>query len=146
MKCRFHNRETFKDNIPRTQAEDVQARAEAERRLLETIAEAKKMAAAREVKLKAEREEAERKEQEEMWMEAKAVTVAEKQDSCPHSNLWNKGQEKRKYKCGNCGQKRGPTGFKCPHCVLLACQTCVEKLRNRKSNAQHKNGQSQAET
>ncbi|APA06395.1 predicted protein [Sclerotinia sclerotiorum 1980 UF-70] len=52
------------------------------------------------------------------------ATDAEKQACCEHCSFWPKEQMKRKFKCLNCGQKRGMTQYKCPYCALTLCQHC----------------------
>jgi hypothetical protein len=84
------------------------------------------------------REKHERVTQEKRWEELYATTEAEKQSSCLHSEFWRKFQQKKKFKCGTCRQKRGMTSYKCPHCLLLACQVCLntfaEKRRHQMSD------------
>ncbi|KAI9644054.1 U2-type spliceosomal complex subunit cwc23 [Ciborinia camelliae] len=75
-----------------------------------------------------------RKEQTEMQSRLKmenifaangCVTDVEKQACCEHCYFWPKKQMKRKFKCLNCGQKRGMTQYKCPYCALVLCQYCI---------------------
>tara|TARA_R110002060_G_scaffold26196_9_gene35715 strand:+ start:496 stop:1152 length:657 start_codon:yes stop_codon:yes gene_type:complete len=98
--------------------------------------------AAREEKKKAEeaakqeaREKAasdEKEQQELIWKEKNAITAEEKRATCLHASFWPKHQGKAKYKCMGCNQKRGPTGFKCPHCELLQCQKCLTAFNAKK--------------
>ena len=76
-----------------------------------------------------EREAKER--QEARWLKACVKSEAEKQKTCHHDAFWEKLQLRRKFKCGECGKKRGMLCFKCPHCELLACQLCHGTLRKR---------------
>jgi rubrerythrin len=69
--------------------------------------------------------------QEERWSDMNATTEAEKRRTCLHSAFWPKEQQKRKLKCQSCGKKGGMIAFKCPHCSLLACQLCLNKLAKR---------------
>jgi chromosome segregation ATPase len=67
------------------------------------------------------------------WEALGAKTTAEKQATCIHPDFWPKEQQKRKFKCGGCNQKRGPTGYKCPLCALLSCQVCLSYLTKRQA-------------
>ncbi|KAH7342508.1 DnaJ domain-containing protein [Rhexocercosporidium sp. MPI-PUGE-AT-0058] len=79
--------------------------------------------------LKEARARDEKERQQQFWNSIGAVTAAEKRASCLHSNFWPRHQGKSKYKCMGCFQKRGPTGFKCPHCELLQCQSCLNAFQ-----------------
>ncbi|TGO35659.1 hypothetical protein BHYA_0150g00040 [Botrytis hyacinthi] len=61
------------------------------------------------------------------------VTDAEKQVCCEHCSFWPKEQMKKKFKCLNCGQKRGMTQYKCPYCALILCQLCLGAKRFTKN-------------
>jgi len=82
---------------------------------------------------KEQREKAERVLQEKIWANLNAKTSAEKRSACLHSEFWPKELQKKKFKCGACGQKRGPTGYKCPHCALLSCQGCLSTLNEKRA-------------
>ncbi|KAK0125671.1 hypothetical protein ONS96_009504 [Cadophora gregata f. sp. sojae] len=98
--------------------------------------------AAREEKKKAEeiaKQEAnektasdEKDRQEKIWKDNNANTAEEKRATCLHASFWPKHQGKSKYKCMGCNQKRGPTGFKCPHCELLQCQACLNNFNKNR--------------
>lgn len=75
----------------------------------------------------------EKERQEQIWEEKNATTAAEKRATCLHVSFWPKHQGKAKYKCMVCNQKRGPAGFKCPHCELLQCQKCLVALNAKRS-------------
>ncbi|TVY87842.1 Chaperone protein DnaJ [Lachnellula willkommii] len=106
-------------------------RVDAARVKSEAKAQAKKAEEEKKHMSKEQREKAERVVQEKTWASLNATTPAEKQSSCLHSEFWPKEQQKKKFKCGACGQKRGPTGYKCPHCALISCQGCLSKLNER---------------
>ncbi|KAG4438366.1 hypothetical protein IFR05_006128 [Cadophora sp. M221] len=80
-------------------------------------------------------EKDEKEIQEQIWKSAGAVTTAEKRASCLHSHFWPRHQGKSKYKCMGCNQKRGPTGFKCPHCELVHCQSCLNDFNAQRSSS-----------
>ncbi|KAH9211399.1 DnaJ domain-containing protein [Leptodontidium sp. 2 PMI_412] len=71
--------------------------------------------------------------QEQIWKSNGAVTAAEKRASCLHSHFWPRHQGKSKYKCMGCNQKRGPTGFRCPHCEVIHCQSCLNAFNAKRS-------------
>ncbi|KAL5328741.1 hypothetical protein ACEPPN_002244 [Leptodophora sp. 'Broadleaf-Isolate-01'] len=71
--------------------------------------------------------------QEQIWKSNGAVTAAEKRASCLHSHFWPRHQGKSKYKCIGCNQKRGPTGFRCPHCEVIHCQSCLNAFNAKRS-------------
>lgn len=130
----------------------AQEKAEEEQRAKFRAEKAKK--AEEEMKLRKEREEKkkrdeelkeqvekqqdllEKEEQEKRWKKMGATSYAEKQEWCLHSRFWPKLQQKRKFKCTSCWQKRGMTAFKCPHCSLLVCQQCNTHLRKILEDAQ----------
>jgi hypothetical protein len=107
-------------------ADAAKARSEAKARAKKTEEEQKHMS-------KEQREKAERILQEKKWASLNATTPAEKQSTCLHSEFWPKEQQKKKFKCGACRQKRGPTGYKCPHCALLSCQGCLSALNEKRT-------------
>jgi hypothetical protein len=72
-------------------------------------------------------------EAEKRWEALGAKTTAEKQSTCLHLEFWPKEQQKRKFKCGCCNQKRGPTGYKCPLCAVLSCQGCIPKMTKKRN-------------
>lgn len=63
-----------------------------------------------------------------IWKDANAVTTAEKQDLCKHSQRWIPQKLKAKLKCPCCRKKGGIQAFKCPYCEVLACQLCQQKF------------------
>lgn len=101
----------------------------------EAKAKAKKAEEEKKHLSKEQREKAERLLQEKTWAELNATTLAKKQSSCLHSEFWAREQQTKKFKCGCCGQKRGPTGYKCPHCSLLSCQGCLATLNKKRTAA-----------
>lgn len=78
----------------------------------------------KELKEKKAREERER--QEKLWLDAGITSIDEKQLTCLHASFWPKQQQKKKFKCMECGQKRGMTAYTCPHCALMVCQLCIK--------------------
>lgn len=72
---------------------------------------------------------------EEIWKSNDATTPAEKRKWCLHSFFWPRQLGKSKYKCMRCEKKRGPSGFKCPHCGLLQCQACLDKFTTERAYA-----------
>lgn len=80
------------------------------------------------------REKAERTAQDKIWAEKKPKNEAGKQTFCLHSAVWAKVQLAKKCKCGACGQKRGMTVFKCPHCSLQCCQLCITRFKERRES------------
>lgn len=74
------------------------------------------------------REKAERMAKRQQWANINAITRDEMQATCLHSKFWDKNQQRKKFKCGTCGQKRGIVAFKCPLCELLACQVCLNRF------------------
>ncbi|TVY38855.1 Chaperone protein DnaJ [Lachnellula occidentalis] len=106
-------------------------RVDAARAKTEAKVQAKKVEEEKKHMSQEQREKAERVLQEKAWASLNATTPAEKQSSCLHSDFWPKEQQKKKFKCGACGQKRGPTGYKCPHCALLSCQGCLSTLKEK---------------
>ncbi|KAF8851693.1 DnaJ-domain-containing protein [Acephala macrosclerotiorum] len=77
----------------------------------------------------------ERMRQEKIWEVRGVTTEAEKQKSCEHTEFWPKKQQKKKFKCTGCNQKRGMTGFRCPHCNILACQVCLNGFNKKRAKA-----------
>jgi len=108
------------------------AEVEARRAEKEAMVEANRRAKQREEELKQKekesKEQEERKLQEKIWEAENATTTSEKQATCLHSHHLAKEQQKKKFRCGDCGQKRGMIGYRCPHCSILACQVCLSKL------------------
>jgi hypothetical protein len=103
--------------------------AESERQAKE---KAKEMEKERKQKAK-EKKEKERRLQEELWAAQNATTEAEKRAICLHTDFWPKEQHKRKVKCDKCGHRRGMTGYKCPHCALVACQLCLNNFNAKRT-------------
>lgn len=75
----------------------------------------------------------ERMRQEKIWEVRGVKTEVEKQRCCDHTEFWPKEQQKKKFKCTSCNQKRGMTGFRCPHCNLLACQVCLNGFNKKRA-------------
>lgn len=72
------------------------------------------------------------KKQEKRWEELGAVSKDEKLRTCLHSDLCEKIQHTKKFKCTSCSAKRGMTAFECPHCSASLCQLCVTTFSERR--------------
>ncbi|KAH6664848.1 hypothetical protein B0J14DRAFT_237988 [Halenospora varia] len=120
--------------------EEERKKVRAEKLARETEAEARRQAKAASKKAEEEskvkkrklREAADRAYHEAEWTRLGATTQAEKQLSCSHAEFWTKEQQKKKFKCGECRQKRGMVAFKCPLCALSACQLCRDTFAKRR--------------
>ncbi len=109
--------------------DEVRRRREEEEARENAKAVAKAAEEAQKAASKASKEQFERTRIEKVWAENNATTEGEKQDLCLHSAFWGKEKHPKKIKCTTCGQKRGMVGHRCPHCSLLICQVCLNKLR-----------------
>ncbi|KAI3393796.1 hypothetical protein diail_3617 [Diaporthe ilicicola] len=74
----------------------------------------------------------ESKKQEKYWGDMGAVSMDERLRTCLHSDLCNKVQHTKKFKCTACSAKRGMIAFECPHCSAFLCQLCVSKSTTRR--------------
>lgn len=72
------------------------------------------------------------KKQEKRWREMGAISKDERLSTCLHSELCDKVQHTKKFKCGACGVKRGMIAFECPHCSAFLCQLCVTKFSEKR--------------
>jgi hypothetical protein len=109
--------------------DEVRRRREGEQARENAKAKAKAAEEAAKAARKASKEQLERARIEKIWAENGAITEVEKQNLCLHSVFWAKEKHFKKIKCTSCGQKRGMVGHRCPHCSLLVCQVCLNKLR-----------------
>lgn len=75
---------------------------------------------------------AELKKQEKRWEEKGAVSKDERLRSCLHSEVCDKVQHAKKFKCTACLARRGMIAFECPHCSALLCQLCVNDFSERR--------------
>jgi curved DNA-binding protein CbpA len=117
------------ETVERIMREAEQRRREAERRARQSRAKAEADERGREVERRAARE---RHAQQMRWMEAGAATLAAKQSTCLHSKFhWPRLDLMQKLPCPTCGVKRGVFGFRCPHCSLVVCQLCRDKLSEK---------------
>ncbi|POS69148.1 DnaJ domain-containing protein [Diaporthe helianthi] len=76
--------------------------------------------------------------QEKRWEEMGAVSEDEKLKSCLHSELCDKVQHSRKFKCTACSVKRGMTAFECPHCSSSLCMLCIKNFSERRKRMETK--------
>jgi len=131
----FRESEKREEDLRKQQREEARQRNEAEFNIRKEREAAKKLEEDIKTQAKQKREIDEKINQERIWKEAGATTHAEKQKTCLHSEFWPRSQQKRKYKCSSCGQKRGPTAFRCPHCQLQVCTGCNVQLRQDLADA-----------
>ncbi|KAF4626166.1 hypothetical protein G7Y89_g11995 [Cudoniella acicularis] len=118
--------------------ETFRKQARAEKRAREEEAERKRQVkkaakqAEEEQKLQSReaKEKEERRLQEQLWADLGVTTHAEKQSTCLHAEFWSKEQQRKKFKCGECGQKRGMIAFKCHLCSLMICQSGMPQETN----------------
>lgn len=117
----------------RLHREEAREIREKEQRLRREAEEARQEAA--EIQNALERrcqQEEESKKQEKRWKEIGAVSKDERLRTCLHSDLCNKVQHTKKFKCTACSAKRGMLAFECPHCLAFLCQLCVTKSSERR--------------
>ncbi|KAJ0119303.1 hypothetical protein J7T55_013541 [Diaporthe amygdali] len=77
-------------------------------------------------------QDAEREKQEKRWKDNGTVSNDERLRTCLHSDLCDKVQHTKKFKCTACSARRGMTAFECPCCSALLCQLCLTKSSNRR--------------
>ncbi|QSZ35321.1 hypothetical protein DSL72_008190 [Monilinia vaccinii-corymbosi] len=104
-----------------------QAKRETEAELKKTMEEADAAA------LKEEAETKSKMKMDNIFAAHACITDVEKQAYCEHCSFWPKEQMKRKFRCLNCGRKRGMTRYKCPYCALVICQHCLVTKKFRKT-------------
>ena len=129
MDAQFTAQEAREEETRKFARAEMRARVEAEEKRVKEKAAAKKLEEELKQQVLEQQERDERTTQEMLWKEAGATTLQEKQEICLHSRFWPKVVQKKKIKCQSCGQRRGMTAFKCPHCELLACQLCNAEFR-----------------
>lgn len=78
------------------------------------------------------------KKQEKRWKDVGAVSKDEKLKTCLHSDLCEKIQHTKKFKCSACSAKRGMTAFECPYCCASLCQLCVTTFSERRKRLEAK--------
>jgi len=131
MERTFVEQERLRREHYKQQSEEMKCRA-AEQAAQKKFREDEKKREQETKKLEREKKEIEaKKRQEARWVNAGIENETEKRKMCYHDAFWNKVQQKRKFKCEECGQKRGLTTFECPHCGILACQLCNITQRKR---------------
>lgn len=116
----------------RRQAEARELR-EKEQRLRREAKEAREKAAEQSKARERRRlQDEELKKQEMRWKEMGAVSKEERLRTCLHSELCDKVQQTKKFKCTACSVKRGMIAFECPHCSAFLCQLCVTDFSERR--------------
>lgn len=106
---------------------------EKEQRLRREAEQARKREAERSKVLEKRRlQDEELMKQEKRWREMGAISKEERLSTCLHSEMCDKVQHTKKYKCGACGVKRGMIAFECPHCSASLCQLCVTNFSERR--------------
>ncbi|KAL2278855.1 hypothetical protein FJTKL_14040 [Diaporthe vaccinii] len=106
---------------------------EKEQRLRREAKEACERAAERSKALERRRlQDEELKKQEMRWKEKGAVSKDDRLRTCLHSDLCDKIQHTKKFKCTACSAKRGMIAFECPHCSAFLCQLCVTGFSERR--------------
>lgn len=106
---------------------------EKEQRLRREAKEAREKEAERTKALERRRlQDEELKKQEMRWKEKGAVSKDERLSTCLHSELCDKVQHTKKFKCNVCSAKRGMIAFECPHCSAFLCQLCVTDFSERR--------------
>jgi flagellar biosynthesis GTPase FlhF len=113
--------------------EEMRVRREAEEERAKARAAARKAEELLQRQLKEKKEKEERAVQKKLWEDLGVTSVTDKQASCLHTAFWPKEQQKKKFRCTSCSQKRGMTGYRCPHCSLLACQVCLNGFNKKHS-------------
>lgn len=86
---------------------------------------------AKQVKQRARKEQQTRKRQEKFWADQDITTAAAKKETCEHVEFWPAETLRKKFKCEQCGVKRGMKAFVCPLCHFHACQICRPKLATK---------------
>jgi curved DNA-binding protein CbpA len=112
--------------------EEMRVRREAEEERVKARAAARKAEELLQQQLKEEKEKEDRAVQEKLWECLGVTSFADKQASCLHTAFWPKEQQRKKFRCTSCSQKRGMTGYRCPHCSLLACQVCLNGFNKKR--------------
>lgn len=113
--------------------EEARELREKEQRLRREAKEAAEKAAERSKALERRRlQDVELKKQEMRWKEKGAVSKDERLRTCLHSDLCDKVQHTKKFKCTACSVKRGMIAFECPHCSAFLCQLCVTDFSERR--------------
>lgn len=125
-------RERRRQDIKR-RAEEAKIMREREQRQRQEAEEARREAAERsEVLAKRRLRDKELMKQEKRWKEKDAVSKDEMVLTCLHSELCDKVQHTKKFKCTACKVKRGMIAFECPHCSAFLCQLCVTDFSERR--------------
>lgn len=72
------------------------------------------------------------KRQDKRWEEMGAVSKDDRLRTCLHSEVCDKVQHTKKFKCTSCSARRGMIAFECPHCSAFLCQLCVTNFSERR--------------
>lgn len=110
--------------------EDAKFMREREQRQRREAEKARREAAEKSEALARRRQESKR--QEKRWGDMGAVSKDERFRTCLHSELCDKVQHKKKFKCSACTAKRGMIAFECPYCSASLCQLCVTDFSERR--------------
>lgn len=118
--------------------DEAEVKREAERQRQDAKEAREKEAKMKEALAKRRLHDEEVKKQDKRWQEKGAVSKDEKMESCLHSELCEKFQHTRKFKCTACSVKRGMTAFECPHCSASLCMLCVKTFSERRKRMEKK--------
>ncbi|KAG8169234.1 hypothetical protein KVR01_001983 [Diaporthe batatas] len=127
--------------------EEAEIKREEQRQRQEAKEAREKEAKMKEATAKRRLYEEELKKQEKRWEEIGAVSKDEKLKSCLHSELCDKVQHTRKFKCTACSVKRGMTAFECPHCSASLCMLCIKvfSVRRKRMEVREQTARSDAD-
>lgn len=118
------------ENKRREEEEDARFMREREQRRRREAEKARREAAEKSETLARRRQESKR--QEKRWEDMGAVSKDERFRTCLHSEMCDKVQHKKKFKCSACTAKRGMIAFECPYCSASLCQLCVTDFSERR--------------
>lgn len=118
------------ENKRREEAKELR---EKEQRLRREAEEAREKAAEQSRALERRRvRDDEFKRQEKRWEEMGAVSRDDRLRTCLHSEVCDKVQHTKKFKCTSCSARRGMIAFECPHCSAFLCQLCHTKFSEKR--------------
>lgn len=114
--------------------EEARELREKEQRLRREAEEAREKAAEQNRALERRRvRDEELKRQEKRWEEMGAVSKDDRLRTCLHSEVCDKVQHTKKFKCTSCSARRGMIAFECPHCSAFLCQLCHTKFSEKRT-------------
>lgn len=116
------------EQIMKDQREEHQRQREAEEQTNAERVEERRKELAKEKQKEGGKKTKEKEVQAVIWEKMNAITVAEKQQHCIHTDFWLKEQQKKKTKCSSCQKKRGMFLYRCPHCTIMVCRVCLQML------------------